>query len=243
MIKRLYFDTNSLEGRWPFYVSGRPAIATQLARRLGVEVCVPNSVVVEHVNSTVRHVAGHLQEAKKQIAKAQFVLNRFTDLLILTPLDEAEFRRAHAAAVKQASDEHGLTIIATSERSVEDYVAMAASFDPPFKDQDLGFRDAVHLQSVLAHLKDSPPAGDAVLVTHDGRLLEADVVAFAKRPTGIDITVQDLNGVIRLMRQSLTTPDREELAQLASSLADELRTNVVSNLLPTLRKTSRTLNW
>src|SRR5437867_2403566 len=99
MIRRLYLDTNSLEGHWPFTVSGQAAIVAQMARRLGIEVCIPNSVVIEHVNSSIRHAVEQLEEANKHIAKAEWFLNHFINLPRCASPLEIEYRTAHAAAI------------------------------------------------------------------------------------------------------------------------------------------------
>jgi hypothetical protein len=170
-------------------------------------------------------VKAHLQKAETEINKAASLLNELADLPLPSPFDEAVFRAAHAASASGANREHGFTITPTTPLLIEDFVRMAARHTPPFKGEDQGFRDAVHLQSVISHMQSVPPAGEAVFVTKDLFLSTACTTA------GLDV-VPDLTAAIQALSKSLGVNFRaavDWIPELKSAVAEWVPT--LSNAL------------
>jgi hypothetical protein len=136
-----------------------------------------------HEHSVFRAYGEKIDTAHKALRDANQLLNGVAPPIVVPALDEQAARGAYATAVTQASEQLGLALMSPiTAKTVEDFVRLAARKDPPFKNQDAGFRDAVHLHSVIEHLSASPlngPDDFAVLITGDKRLWDDDVAEVA----------------------------------------------------------------
>jgi hypothetical protein len=144
-----------------------------------IELCIPESVLIEHQLSTWRRVQEDFVKAGKVINEINSRILDFYGRLELPALDRTRFASEYDRAVERATKVYGIQVTATTSRPIIEFVRAAASHDPPFKSEDRGFRDAVHLHSAVDDLKARPLVAEreAVFLTRDGRLLVADVDA------------------------------------------------------------------
>lgn len=171
MTKRFYLDANCLETRWP-HLGGELSILLGLARLAGTDICIPQSVLVEHENSTIRRVRDSLVHATGALQSANSRLRGIHETLSFQELDEAHARTEYARAAAEVQKYYSVKIIPFPTLTIEDFVCRAACTTPPFKDEDRGLRDAVHLESAIEHLRNSA-IEDAYFLTTDRFLLDS----------------------------------------------------------------------
>jgi rRNA-processing protein FCF1 len=69
MIERVYLDTNALRGSWPGAVANQLRMVATLARVVGAQVCIPQSVVTEFRQRSRLFLIGALMVAGKKLQK------------------------------------------------------------------------------------------------------------------------------------------------------------------------------
>ncbi len=239
MVARIYLDANALEKQWPG-VSGELQILAGLSVLTGTELCIPRSVLIEHENSTIRRIGEYIDKTMKPIAEANSRLRGIHEPLTLPRPDVETLRQSYAAAVALAERYYRIQVVPTSSLSVEEFIRRAAQHRPPFKDEDRGFRDAVHLQSAIDHLHAKPPReGDAYFMSADSRLTAADTLAAVEEAGSPLKFLMTLRAGLDLVRADLPRPTDEFFARLGLVWTPLLIRHETQHLLPQVLRNLR----
>src|SRR5580765_4005374 len=132
MIRRVYLETNSLRGRWPF-VQGELRVLATLARNVGARVCIPLSALVEHKHTIVREFFEHAAESATEIAKANLLLRGVTAVQVPEIQQRQAIFDSYDNFVRGAIAHYGLEVVPMTGRTVEDFIRFAAERSAPFK--------------------------------------------------------------------------------------------------------------
>lgn len=217
-VSRVYLETNSLRGRWPTVIGELRILAT-LAQLVSVDVYIPSSALVEHEHSSIRQLQDHIRTIERSVRDVHIVSGGLFRKPESASLDVDSFRESYRRAVKAASDLYSFKICDTSSKSLEYFIERSARGWAPFKAEDQGFRDAVHLQSVIEHLQQQPiPAGSmALLVTGDGRLSKDDVKELVRQSDVPLRIVPTMQIAIDAVNAHLSKGTKLQLAHLVRS--------------------------
>ena len=235
ILRRIYFDNDALMGRWPARVTGGLEVLVRLATLADVQLCVPETVVVEHKHSTIRHVVESIKKAATDLDRANDFLNGLSAERTVAELDINACGAAHDQAVEKVKETHGFIIIPCTTKSVTDFVREAASHGLAFKSHDTGFRDAVHLHSALEHLTANPLAAgeEAVFITRDEFL--ASAASEAGRPLGLRSHKEP--AVLSRLKSMVATPDSERLLRAwAPIILADIQLNLMEDLVDGLER-------
>lgn len=234
MLRRIYLETNSMRQRWPV-IRGELRDVMILARTVGAQVCVPTSAIIEHRHTTVREWGERVDKATAAVNEINGLLRGVArDQHVPQRQDIDEVFAAYDRAVQIANQTFEFSTIPVTQRTVAEFVRFAAERVPPFKSEDAGFRDAVHIHSIIEHLSAYPlqAVATAVLVSADKRLSKADVVTLIQR-AGVSLDVVDgFRPVREQLIAQLGEPTREKLAAFSQAWRPHLMLDAQTRLLP-----------
>jgi hypothetical protein len=232
-VRRVYLDANAIEKQWP-NVTGNLSMLASLGRITGVEICIPESVVIEVGLSSARRAEALLKAAKEQIFKAQETAKWFSPIPDYPDIDwsaaDSQYQRVCAASAALYS----INITKATSTSALDFLRLGAMHAPAFKNEDQGFRDTVHLHSVIEHLRAHPlQSGHAVFVTSDDSLSKADLSHATLQPR-VNLQFQKPAKVIAAVRGQLSPSQAEHFETLAGQWEHQLLVEARTGILPQL---------
>jgi hypothetical protein len=211
--KRVYFDTQPLrQARWPF-VSTKLSVISKLADWLGVSLFLPQAVEDE----LEAHWFRDFDEKKKELERKLKAINEDFDgiaspLKISGTSSEVQMRKKYRAIAKKLKPQLKIKSVAFSKHSAKDVFQMALQRVPPFKKDDLGFKDTTIYLSVIEHLKESANDG-AVFVSLDKGFQQKELETVAAK-AGVRIQVlKNLDELEALMKAELETQMKEQWEQ------------------------------
>jgi hypothetical protein len=145
----IYFDTEPLRGAgWP-HASRRMQQLAQVAKEKGIRLCIPTPVERELEQQFVREfdrIRSKSNDANKALTRFGFVASPIPD--------EPEMLARYRDVVERYKKELGLSSVACTERSIQQFYEDAVNRSAPFGvDKDTGIKDAVILHSVLDDLQ------------------------------------------------------------------------------------------
>lgn len=233
MTARIYLDANVLETRFP-ELTGELQILAGLAAITGTELCIPHSVLIEHEHSTIRRVAEGLQRVEKTLREINIRIRNLHRPIPKPEFDIERFRAAYAAAVKTTQEYFRIQIVPIPQLQVEELVRSAARHAPPFKDEDRGFRDAVHLSSAIDHLRALPPphGGDSYFMTADSRILGPETRAFIAEHHSRLKTLASIRAGIELVKAQLPSQTEQFLSRLGEVWTPAFVRHATEHLTP-----------
>jgi hypothetical protein len=232
ILGRIYFDNDPLMGRWPARVTGELQVLARLARLVDVSLLVPETVVVEHKYSTIRHAIECMKKAAGHLDRSNSFLNGLASEQRVNELDVSAIEAAHDQAVEKAKHTHRFLTIPVTSKVLNEFVRDAASHGLAFKERDAGFRDAAHLHSVLEHIAANPLQQDeeAVFNTRDEFLAAAAIEA----GRAVGLTSQKESQIVERLKAMIATPEGEQLIRLAAEWSPVILADVQINLLEDL---------
>ena len=235
MLKRVYLDSNWLEGVWPGTPRGEVLLLFVLSRRADVAVCIPESVATERSHSLPRRASELLDQVEKDLRAVNSMLNGvIAPIQIVRPTVE-QIREAHDRTVEITNQRYRVSVTPLTTRSLTAFLTDAAQHRAPFKNEDQGFRDAVHLHSVIEDLKRNVVEGghDSVFLSKDKRLSGSDVKSLIA-DEGVPLSVvSDWQTLYQRLLSQVGPEIRSTLVDLAALWASPaLLEDIRKRLLP-----------
>jgi hypothetical protein len=175
LIKRIYFDTNQLQG-WP-YVSNSIAYIFRAANWLNTELYIPATVEDELERQFVRDVNAAFREANSGAQELKKLFRGVLPVEFVVPhVSDDALRRAFRARSTQMKEFFHISTIPLVEIPSGVLVGMAINRQPPFEEVNAGkertvvtgLQDTAIILSIIEHLR-STTAGDRnSFVSSDG---------------------------------------------------------------------------
>lgn len=203
----IYFDTNSLREAGEFLDRGDMPRLLQQARDFEIPLHIPQIVWDERITQLESTVCSRIGAARE--------LNRSVgaNVIPLDPLDKQALIRGMLQVQRRIAERFGITIIPTAQADLNRLLACAIKKQPPFKDQDKGFKDAMILESVAAHASRAYNDGRVLVVSKDATLQKGAEYITPKR---IDVVAKTLEDSRDFLDQCCNDEKRELLAEEAA---------------------------
>jgi hypothetical protein len=209
----VYFDTNVLQaGRWPRPFAALDRLAG-LVRELDIELFLPEPVEVELDERWARDFRASLAKAHSAANDLQKHHGEIFehDTRLVAP--ELQFRLSEYRKLSgQMKEKFALRSCPTTTRPTKDFVLMASRRNPPFKDRDIGFRDAVIFHSILDHAE---AQGIRVLsLVSQDTMFDAPELAGEAQARGLIMAVfKSINDLVEELTTSLEEAEQARIAE------------------------------
>jgi PIN domain-containing protein len=234
----IYLETSAARAAgWP-HVSASIERLAVLARGLHAEVFLPELVEIELEEGWLRDAADKAQALASRVKELERQLSGIIDRGVTTDVAAPDrlrenYRRA-AETVKQTLQARATP---TTARPVRDFAAMAVRRQPPFKERDQGFRDAVIFWSILDHAVELGKR-PSILIAQDECFSNPHLIGTAKE-AGIRLhlyrTVRDFidevhNRLGAALRQSVEE-DQERARRALLQIREAVEAFITENLI------------
>lgn len=151
--------------------------------------------------------------------------------------DETEIRKGYSRAAAAAKEKLSARSAPVTTRPVKDFAVMAARRQPPFKDRDEGFRDAVIFWSIIDHVL-ALGRTSCILIAEDESFSKPEMLAAANEAgitlnvyRGIRKYIDAIHSQLEIwIRQSLEQDQdraREALLEIKESIVQFITENLV----------------
>jgi hypothetical protein len=171
----IYFDTSALlSENWP-QLSAKLISCLQLADPMGKKICLPSVVEQELEIKWLANFDGNSTQLKKLIEKINKHLLANESVKVELPDREVALKE-YRKKVQELKDLYHIVSIDRPRVDKDTLINMAINYDPPFEENDKGFKDAIILFSVIEHLQSIKFHSGAIIsgdrVFQDDRILE-----------------------------------------------------------------------
>ena len=215
--KAIYFDTNSLLKAGEFLNRGEMPNLLGQARDFSIALHVVQLVLDERLLSLRESLLEKLCRARSDLTTVYRSMGQSGTARIDLP-SEAELAKAVEDSYRARLQSAGITEVPTVCPSVDDLLSRALNKIPPFERGDKGFRDAIILDSIVAHATAEYRQGHVLVISSDAKFLEgAKLIGHGKlNLSGIDMT--DAPGQLEQSLEAALKVIIEEEEQIALRL-------------------------
>ena len=208
---RIYLETSVLlKDAWPGFEQSI-ANVVELAGRLGSTLAIPDSVLhglEYHWTHMTREAVKGLRESAQKVSRRLGALGLAGVQQPPVAIDNTAID-AYRATVAGLLEEHRIARVPLTACPLAQIYSRAVQHLPPFsKKGDAGFKDTVHLLSILDDLGEHGESG--VLVTDDGDFDNLGALASASG-SSIELTVTKPGDLADLLKSRLAEDAQEEI--------------------------------